>query len=168
MSRWEWLNIGSVKNIKQEQWNYCNTRAYRFTFYRRKYNYDRCNGDSKENSKKNNRKKADYVLALKGNHGVFKEEVKDYFEDAIENKFKEIKCSKKVTLEKGYGRIEKREDNSWNFLLYFKFNIPGTGEYDLFAKAVRNHWGVESCHWILDVVFRLDEEFLDKIVFGIK
>lgn len=205
-------------------------------------------GTQKKIAKKIVEKKADYVLALKGNHGVFKEEVKEYFEDAIENEFKEIKYSKKVTLEKGHGRIEKREyiqtnDIDWfaekhlwkkltsigmvkrtvtikekitveTFYYISSLNTPETGECDIFAKAVRNHWGVESCHWILDVVFReddsrvrinngaanqsmlkkialnilkqenvskkkrslklkrfkasLDEEFLDKIVIGIK
>ena len=31
------------------------------------------------------------------------------------------------------------------------------GEAKEFARAVRNHWKVESCHWILDVSFREDE-----------
>ena len=26
-----------------------------------------------------------------------------------------------------------------------------------FAEAVRSHWGIESMHWVLDVVFREDE-----------
>ena len=27
----------------------------------------------------------------------------------------------------------------------------------VFAKAVRSHWGVESTHWILDMVFKEDQ-----------
>ncbi len=27
----------------------------------------------------------------------------------------------------------------------------------VFAKAVRSHWGVESSHWILDMVFKEDQ-----------
>ena len=47
------------------------------------------------------KKKADYVVALKGNQGLFHKEVKEYMEDAMDNDFKDIQCSKKITLEKG-------------------------------------------------------------------
>lgn len=42
--------------------------------------------------------------------------------------------------------------------LYYisSLETPIEGDCNLFAKAVRNHWGVESCHWILDVVFHED------------
>lgn len=141
-------------------------------------------------------KKADYVLALKGNHGTFHKEVKDYFEDIEKNNFKDIDYSKKVTLEKGHGRIEKREYIQTNDIDWFSEKhlwtglnsigrvkrtvttkgkttvevfyyisslvAPADAECDLFAKAVRKHWGVESCHWILDVVFREDNSRVRK------
>ena len=47
------------------------------------------------------KKKADYVVALKGNQGLFHKEVKEYMEDAMDNDFKDIQWSKKITLEKG-------------------------------------------------------------------
>jgi len=31
---------------------------------------------------------------------------------------------------------------------------------DLFAKAVRAHWGIESMHWQLDVIFNEDRTTL--------
>ena len=153
-------------------------------------------GTQKKIVKKIIEKKADYVLALKGNHKTFSNEVREYFEDAIINEFKGIKVSKKTTREKGHGRIEKREyyqtgDIKWftEKHLWEKFTsigmvrrtvvikekttveifyyisslmTPEDGECDLFAKAVRNHWGVESCHWVLDVVFREDDSRVRK------
>ena len=142
------------------------------------------------------KKKADYVVALKGNQGLFHKEVKEYMEDAMDNDFKDIQCSKKITLEKGHGRIEKREYFQTNDIEWFSekkqweglasigmvrrtvtkkgvetvetcyyissLKSPSEGECELFAKAVRNHWGVESCHWMLDVVFREDESTVKK------
>ncbi|MBN4069820.1 ISAs1 family transposase, partial [bacterium AH-315-G05] len=65
-------------------------------------------------------KKGDYVLALKGNHQTFSDEVKLYFEDAIKNNFEGIEVSKKRTLEKGHGRIEKREYFQTNDIGWFE------------------------------------------------
>jgi len=153
-------------------------------------------GTQKKIAEKIVEKEADYVLALKGNHGTFSNEVKKYFEDALESEFKDIKYSKKLTLEKGHGRIEKREyfqtdDIDWfeekhlwkkltsigmvrrtieikgkttieTFYYISSLKTPEDGECNLFAKAVRKHWGVESCHWILDVVFKEDNSRVRK------
>ena len=60
-------------------------------------------------------KKADYVLALKGNHGTVHEEIQEFFADAVPPCADEaaktvtpktMACSK--TVEKGHGRIETR------------------------------------------------------------
>jgi len=134
-------------------------------------------------------KKADYVLALKGNQGNLYEDVKLYFEDSIKNDFKDIpkeKISKYETIEKGHGRIEKRvyyltndidwieQKNDWKSFKSIGMAIneitikdKTTKEYRFyitslykniedFAKSVRGHWGVESTHWILDIVFKED------------
>lgn len=140
------------------------------------------------------KKKADYVLALKGNQGLFHKEVEEYMEDAINNEFRGIEYSTKTTLEKGHGRIEKREYFQTNDIEWFSekdkwedltsigmvrrtvikkdketvekcyyissLKAPSDGECELFAKAVRKHWGIESCHWMLDVVFREDESLV--------
>jgi len=153
-------------------------------------------GTQKNIAEKIIKKKGDYVLALKGNQGLFHEEVIKYMEDALENDFKGIEVSKKTTKEKGHGRIEKREYFQTNDIDWFSekdkwknlksigmvrrtvtnkdkvsvetsyyissLEVPVEGECDLFAKAVRNHWGVESCHWMLDVVFREDESTVRK------
>lgn len=153
-------------------------------------------GTQKKIAEKIIEKEADYVLALKGNQGTFSKEVKDFFEDAVSNGFKDVEVSKKVTLEKGHGRIEKREyyqtdDITWfadkskwkklnsfgmvkrivtikekvseeTFYYISSLNTPKDEECELFAKAVRSHWGVESCHWLLDVVFREDDSRVRK------
>ena len=91
------------------------------------------------------------------------------------------------TLEKGHGRIEKRyyyiisdiEWCSWRTeweglssigltineitigekksieYRYYINSIPLDAK--LFAKAVRTHWGIESTHWLLDVMFKEDD-----------
>lgn len=41
--------------------------------------------------------------------------------------------------------------------------IEKEAECELFSKSVRNHWDVESCHWILDVVFREDNSRVRKM-----
>jgi predicted transposase YbfD/YdcC len=53
-------------------------------------------------------KKADYVLALKGNQGNIHDAVRGYFEDALKEKFAGVDHESYKTVEKGHGRIEKR------------------------------------------------------------
>lgn len=153
-------------------------------------------GTQKKIAEKIVNKKGDYVLALKGNHETFHKEVEDYMTEALKESFKDIKVSKKTTLEKGHGRIEKREYFQTNDIGWFSerklwkgletigmvrrtvtckeketietsyyissLEMPEEGECDLFAKAVRKHWGVESCHWMLDVLFKEDNSLVRK------
>lgn len=153
-------------------------------------------GTQKKIAEKIRKKKGDYVLALKGNHETFHREVEEYMKDALENNFKDILVSKKTTLEKGHGRIEKREYYQTNDIKWFSekklwkdlssigmvrrtvtkkeketieisyyissLETPKEGECELFAKAVRKHWGVESSHWMLDVVFKEDDSQVRK------
>ena len=133
--------------------------------------------------KKIRKKRADYVLALKGNQGSLLEEVREYFSD--EGLLK--KCAYKKKVEKARGKIEKREywqteDISWlsqkkewmglkSIILtrntitgadgkeaveerYFISSLPT--EIEETARAVRGHWMIESYHWHLDVTFRED------------
>lgn len=90
-------------------------------------------------------KKADYVLALKGNQPKLHQDVVDFFEDAEKTKFDEINVKSCSTTDKVHGRIETR---------YFISSL--TDSIDEFSKTVRKHWGIESMHWILDVVFKED------------
>ena len=133
--------------------------------------------------KKIRKKRADYVLALKGNQGNFHEDVKLYFDDP--NLLSG--CAYINKLEKARGGIERREywqteDISWlpqkkdwaglksiamtrNTIIkndletsetrYFISSLPL--DVKEIARAVRGHWMVESYHWHLDVTFREDD-----------
>jgi predicted transposase YbfD/YdcC len=136
-------------------------------------------GCQKDISKKITKKKADYVFSLKENHPDMYNDVKFYF--ANETVKKSI-----VTQNKGHGRMEKREyfletNIDWLHNRSEWTNLNGIGmvkstvlekdqirqetryfitslmSVDLFAKAVRAHWGIESMHWCLDVVFHEDD-----------
>jgi predicted transposase YbfD/YdcC len=128
------------------------------------------------------KKRADYVLALKGNHPGLQEEVAQYFAD--EDLLKT--CAYTKTLEKARGGIEKREywqsgnirwiwqKKEWKGLKSIAMtrntitkNNRVTTETRYFisslaldvreiARAIRGHWMVESHHWHLDVTFRED------------
>lgn len=131
--------------------------------------------------------KADYVLAVKGNQPSLMKDIVDWFDFAEQNSFKEFEHDSHKTLDKGHGRIEKRkyyitEDIDW---LESKVDWKGLksigmairestenekttierryfisslkADAKIFAKAVRSHWGVESTHWILDMVFNEDQ-----------
>lgn len=146
-------------------------------------------GTQTEIVKKIRKKQADYVLALKGNHGTLHENVKLYFDDldVLSN------CDYTKTVEKARGGIEKREywqtdDISWlerrkdwaglksivmtrNTIIrdgvetsqtrYFISSLPL--DVKVIARAIRGHWMVESHHWHLDVTFREDDNrTLDK------
>jgi len=124
-------------------------------------------------------KKADYCLALKGNHSELRDDVQFYFEnETVKNKTK--------TLEKGHGRIERREyfletEIDWLYgrerwagiraigavkstveikgkrTAETRYFLTTLTNIDDFARAVRGHWGIENhLHWHLDVTFGED------------
>jgi predicted transposase YbfD/YdcC len=128
-------------------------------------------------------KEADYILALKENHGYFYKEIVRKFA-YIPEKLERVDIAE--TEEIGHGRIEKRRcrvlynveylDNykKWSGLktiveVYRHFTENGkTSEETKYyissssKKAsellnyIRNHWKVESMHWVMDVVFNED------------
>lgn len=131
-------------------------------------------------------KKADYTIGLKQNQPLLYRDTADYFDEFLAD------ISSKVTLDKGHGRIEKREyflltDLSWleqkeewkglNGLGCAKSTITENGEthkftryfitsltnLDEFAYSVRKHWAIENqLHWCLDVIFREDASRVKK------
>jgi len=125
-------------------------------------------------------KKADYVINLKGNQCSLHNDVKLFFEDFAEF------ALQTETLEKGHGRIEKREyflepaigwlshreewlnlkavgmvrstiDVNGKIRSETRFYISSVTDVEAFAKAVRGHWSIENqLHWRLDVIFNED------------
>jgi predicted transposase YbfD/YdcC len=117
---------------------------------------------------------ADYVLALKGNHEKFHQEVVEYVDAQLEHDFRGIGARRHETRETGHGREERR--------VYVQFPVPeelagrkewqglktigvamlmclrdGKETCDVryfisslsmgvkeFARAVRGHWGIEN------------------------
>ena len=131
-------------------------------------------------------KNSDYVLAVKGNQKLFYDEIKEYFDDAVQTGFKDISYSCTRSFDKGHGRRDTREyyvteDTDWLSTRkewknlksiglairkseqkgkitvekrYYISSLPANAVK--FSNAVRKHWGVESMHWVLDVVFDED------------
>lgn len=133
-------------------------------------------------------KKADYVLSLKENQPQLYGDVKLYMDDIIQSGKENEDFYYHDTIDADHGRIETRKywitsdidwlhnRKNWRGLKcigcvertretgkgvstetsYFIASIESDAE--LFAKAVRNHWGIENgLHWTLDMAFREDE-----------
>lgn len=138
-------------------------------------------------------KRGDYVLALKKNQGTLYEEVSLYLKDEEEKETIRRRGSYRRTIEKARSQIEIREyyqteeigwlsqKKAWKGIKSigmeektiqneegerkeYRYYISSLKEeIELFAKAVRGHWSVESMHWQLDVTFREDaNKTLDK------
>lgn len=72
-----------------------------------------------------------------------------------EPRFPDLKALVKTTT-----RVERRDGRLSEEVRYFIASAPLTPERA--AHAVRAHWGIESLHWVLDVVFREDQSRLRK------
>lgn len=133
-------------------------------------------------------KKADYVMALKGNHAGLKREVAEVFSAVRGERTYGYQIETHQTLDKEHGRIESRrcwhvgvpaerfsEGSQWKDLRSVAMveaerevgsKVSREERYYLSSLEVdaarmndliRGHWAIEnSCHWILDVVFRED------------
>ena len=133
----------------------------------------------RETCKKITRKGGEYVLTLKKNQPELHEDVKIYFENERVEGY--------ATLEKNHGRIEKRICRKMENIDWLKKRHNWSGMKSVFeveriistakkttreksyyissleadeAKVltvVREHWKIESMHWILDAVFGEDD-----------
>jgi len=132
-------------------------------------------------------KKADYVLALKGNQGNLHTDVKLYFQSILSGELND-KTYYHRTAEKGHGRIEEREyystqlpkefhSEGWEGLQsiaivrsnrtvngktsnedrYFISSLPSEPIENI-ANSIRQPWQIEnSLHWRLDISFNEDQ-----------
>ena len=137
----------------------------------------------KETCRKIKEKQGDYVLGLKNNHPTFCSDVALYFSDPQFQK--DMECHK--TLEKNRNRFERRicrklTDLSWLDCreewsgLKCVFSIERTVETgqkrtheieyyissldtsaERLMEIAREHWKIESMHWMLDVTFSEDQ-----------
>jgi len=132
-------------------------------------------------------KKADYVLALKGNQGTLREDVELFAAEQKAKDFKDAAVSRHTEVDGDHGRIETRtttvihdiawlQDHQWPGLTSVVM-IESTRETDAKSEQetrfyitslelpaerigpiVRSHWAIEnSLHWVMDMVFRDDE-----------
>jgi predicted transposase YbfD/YdcC len=141
------------------------------------------------------RGKADYVLALKGNHESLHRAVIEHIDEQLEGDLEE--AEELTTTDRGHGREEERiylqmpapeglpGKSQWKGLKsvgvvtsrrvkgdqesieirYYLSSLPV--DVKLFARAVRGHWSVENtCHWTLDVTFREDDSRIRERVLG--
>jgi predicted transposase YbfD/YdcC len=133
-------------------------------------------------------KDADYILGLKANQKTLFQEVKAIFDQLEAQGWKEGEVDYYETEETEHGRMERRRywvidniDGLTTKDLWKNINVVGfvksvrtvdgktqierryyigsiEKDAQLFAKAVRSHWGIEnSVHWVLDVAFREDD-----------
>jgi len=132
--------------------------------------------------------KGDYVLSLKGNQETIHRAVAKHMDGAFQVDYAVEGARTHATQEKGHGRKETRMyvqmpvpadlpgAARWKGLRsigaamlvcerdgrdtcetrYFLSSLPV--DINLFARAVRGHWGIENtCHWSLDFTFREDQ-----------
>jgi predicted transposase YbfD/YdcC len=126
-----------------------------------------------------------YLLATKGNQPTLREAIGDVFERADAAGFEGIRFDHHTTAEDGHGRHEERSvsviyeptglppgwpdvaavvsvlrergvgDEVTTTVHYYVTSHAGTAAE--LAGRIRGHWGIESMHWVLDVVFREDD-----------
>jgi len=152
-------------------------------------------GCQKEIAKQIIEQKADYILALKGNHSGMQSELEAWWHKVQREGFTEDNYAEYTATDSGHGRIETRtcqqilidkkwldKKHQWVGLksiikitsdVYEKSTGKETTETrwyisslnlnaDQSLYAVRNHWQVESMHWMLDMTFREDESRIRK------
>lgn len=134
------------------------------------------------------RKKGDYVGALKGNQHQFYQDVKDYFTEEVLKDLKKNQANYQKTIDKEHSGSVTREyflseeikwlynkekwaglkalgmekktqqKNNGQIIREERYFIVSFREIHDFAKAVREHWGVENgLHWHLDFTFKDDK-----------
>ena len=128
---------------------------------------------------------ADYIVGIKGNQGMLKAEVSNFFEQAYAVSYDEVAVTQAKRVEKNHGRLEKRsvcvtndldwlpQQEKWDLQSLIEVQCERTvsgkqeksiryygssrkGSADQFMEWIRGHWGIESMHYVMDVVFEED------------
>ena len=134
---------------------------------------------------------ADYIVGIKGNQGLLDAEVRNFFEQAYSVAYEDVPITRAFGVEKGHGRIEERavcvtndldwlpQKEQWHLqslievrsqriisgkteqsIRYYGSSRRGTA--DQFALWIREHWSIESMHYVMDVVFEEDASLGDS------
>jgi predicted transposase YbfD/YdcC len=135
---------------------------------------------------------ADYVLRLKDNHPVVRQEVEAFFDHCLAHDPQSLAVDEQV--DGGHGRVEVRRVWSSGHLAWFadlnkwqdlrsvvlveserhvgehvsterRLYLSSLPAHDasVFQRAIRAHWGIENgLHWVLDVAMREDESRVRK------
>ena len=152
-------------------------------------------GCQKEIARQIVKSKADYILALKGNHSGLQGELDAWWHKSQREGVDASQYSEHTETDYGHGRIEIRhceqmvvnptwlaKDYRWAGLKTIikvtsqvedvvsgkktqetRWYISSLGlDAKQVSQAVRNHWQVESMHWMLDMTFREDESRIRK------
>lgn len=152
-------------------------------------------GCQKEIAKQIVKQKADYILALKGNHSGLQNELEAWWHKCEREGFTADNHDEYSAVDSGHGRIETRtchqllinknwlaKEYQWvglksiikvTAVVYEKSTGKETTETRWYISSlslnaeqalysVRNHWQVESMHWMLDMTFREDESRIRK------
>jgi predicted transposase YbfD/YdcC len=91
---------------------------------------------------------ADYLLAVKENHGQLYQDIQDLFAGCRKVGFRDVPHDYAKTVNKDHTR-------------YFISSLENNAKLAL--RAVRGHWGIENgLHWVLDIAFREDESRVRK------
>jgi len=145
-------------------------------------------GTQKEIARQIIAQEADYVLPVKGNQETLHNEIVDYIGEHLDNDFADVNVRRYTESEVSHGRDETRvyiqfpvpeevtkktewaglqtigmatrcytkNGEDYSDVRYYISSLPMGVK--TFARAVRQHWGVENgCHWTLDMTFREDE-----------
>ena len=132
-------------------------------------------------------KKADYILALKGNQSTLRDDVDLFVTEQRAKGFKDAIVSRDTIVDGDHGRIETRtttvihqvgwlDDHRWPGLksivvIDSRREIAGKIQTEtrlyitslvllahVVGPLVRHHWAIENgLHWVMDMVFRDDE-----------
>jgi len=133
---------------------------------------------------------ADYIVGIKGNQSLLEAETHNFFEQAHSINYEEVEVTRAKSVEKKHGRIEERiacvtndldwlpQKEEWHLQSLIEVRSQRTisgkieksiryygssrkGNADQFMKWIRDHWSIESMHYIMDVVFEEDASLGD-------
>lgn len=128
---------------------------------------------------------ADYIVAIKGNQGILQAEAINFFEQAYAVSYDGVPVTQAEKTEKNRNRIEKRtvcvtndldwlpQQEEWHLQSLIEIRSERTvsgkvekstryygssrkGDAGQFMDWIRGHWGIESMHYVMDVVFEED------------